>query len=372
MNFDEFGLNKQILKGIQEAGFKEPTEIQVETIPLMLKGKDIVGQAKTGTGKTAAFALPLLQLIEPQEKNIKALIIVPVRELSQQVSRELSLLGKHCGVHSTTIYGGQSINIQLSALRQKPQVIAGTPGRLIDLYQRRALDFSKLGVVILDEADKMFEMGFREDIEKILSYLPANRQTLLFSATMSQEIKELARRFMKKPVELNLSEDTLTVEGVKQYYMMINPRKKVGALVEILDTQHVQKGLIFCRTKRTVDWLSRELKKRRVDNVALHGDFPQAKREKTLELFKKGSIQLLIATNVAARGLHIEDVSHVINFELPEEDETYVHRIGRTARQGKKGVAITFLENVFELERLQRIQRLANSFVEELESKYKY
>lgn len=372
MNFDEFKLNKPIVQAIQEAGFKEPTDIQVETIPLVLQGKDLVGQAKTGTGKTAAFSLPLLQLVNPQEKAIQALVVLPVRELGQQVTKEIQLLGKHTKVQAVSVYGGQSINVQLEQLHRKPQVVVGTPGRLIDLYQRNALDFSKLKIVVLDEADKMFEMGFREDVERILSFLPTERQTLLFSATMSDEIKNIAKHFMRDPQEINLSQDTLTVEGIKQYYMMLNPRKKVSALMAVINHFKIQRGVVFCRTKRTVDWLSRELYKRKVNSTALHGDFSQAQRERALDLFKRGKTPLLIATNVAARGLHIEDISHVVNFEMPEEDETYIHRIGRTARKGKTGIAITFLENVFELERLQRIQQIANTLVEEIDSDYKY
>lgn len=371
-SFDEFGFKKSVLQGISEAGFVEPTDIQVETIPLVLQGEDLVGQAKTGTGKTAAFGLPLLQLIAPHETKIKALIVVPVRELAQQVTKEIQLLGKHCGVRAVCVYGGQSINVQADELRKKPAIVAGTPGRIMDLFERRILDLSNVETVILDEADKMFEMGFREDIERILSFLPSPRQTLLFSATMNPEIKQLAKRHMTNPLEINLSQDTLTVEGVKQFYMMVDPRKRVSALVEILQTQQVSKGVVFCQTKRTVDWLSRELYKRRIPSVAMHGDFSQAQREKMLDLFKRGKSHLLIATNVAARGLHIEGISHVINFELPQEDETYIHRIGRTARQGEKGVAITFLTNVMELEHLQRIQRIANTMVEEIPSRFKY
>ncbi|MFH0954752.1 MAG: DEAD/DEAH box helicase [Candidatus Micrarchaeota archaeon] len=366
MNFDEFGFNKNVLQGIKEAGFSEPTDIQVETIPLALEGKDIVGQAKTGTGKTAAFALPLLQKMDPLEKNIRTLIVVPVRELSQQVSREITLLGKHCGARSVCVYGGSSINMQIDELRKKPQIVVGTPGRLIDLFERHMLDFTHVQTVILDEADKMFEMGFREDVERILSFLPRKRQTMLFSATISREIKDITRRFMNSPSEINLSMDTLTVEGIKQYYIMVDTRQRVSTLVQLLSTQQMPKCVIFCRTKRTVDWLSRELHKRRVNSVAMHGDFSQAQRERSLAMFKAGKINLLIATNVAARGLQIEGISHVFNFELPEEDETYIHRIGRTARKGGTGIAITFLTNVSELERIQNIERIANTRIEEI------
>jgi ATP-dependent RNA helicase DeaD len=372
LNFDEFRLKHAVLQGVKEAGFSEPTEVQAETIPLFLQGEDLAVQAKTGTGKTAAFALPLLQLINAHERSIRALIVVPVRELGQQVAKEIGLLGKHTGIHAVCVYGGQSINVQLHALSKKPQIVVGTPGRLIDLFQRRELDFSKTEFVVLDEADKMFEMGFREDVEFILKQLPEKRQTLLFSATMNPDIKHLAKRFMRIPVEINLSQDTLTVEGVKQYYVMVNPRKRVSALLEVMQKQRISKGVIFCQTKRTVDWLSRELHKRRVQSLALHGDFSQAQREKTLELFKHGKSSLLIATNVASRGLHIEDISHVINFELPEEDETYIHRIGRTARKGQTGTAITFLTNLVELKRLQHIQQIANSSAEEIPSQFKY
>lgn len=372
MKFDEFKLKHSILQGIREAGFLEPTEVQAETIPLVMQGEDLAVQAKTGTGKTAAFALPLLQLIEPHEKHIKALVVVPVRELGQQVAKETNLLGKHTGIRAVCVYGGQSINVQIHDLSKKPQIVVGTPGRLIDLFERGELDFSRVEFAVLDEADKMFEMGFREDVEYLLGQLPEKRQTLLFSATMNPEIKQLARRFMRIPIEINLSQDTLTVEGVKQYYIMVDPRKKISALLEIMQNQRIPKGVIFCQTKRTVDWLSRELKKRNVQNIAMHGDFSQAQRERTLEMFKRGKSQLLIATNVASRGLHIEDISHVINFELPEEDDTYIHRIGRTARKGQTGIAITFLTNMMELKRLQHIQQIANSNAEEIESRFKY
>jgi ATP-dependent RNA helicase DeaD len=370
MGFEELRLNQEIMHGLRQAGFEEPTEIQVEVIPLALQGEDLVVQAKTGTGKTAAFALPLLNLIDAREHKIKALVLTPVRELAQQVTKEIYLLGKNSKLDVFCVYGGQSINVQMDYLRRPPQILVGTPGRIIDLFERGKLDFSRLEFLVLDEADKMFEMGFKEDVETIISFLPVKRQTMLFSATIAPEIKQIAKRHMRHFIEINHSQDSLTVQEVRQFYYLVDPRKKIRALIDLLNQLRVSKGLIFCNTTRYVDRLASELRQRKIRAVAMHGGFSQRQREHALAQFNSGRAPLLIATNVASRGLHIDDVSHVFNFDFPKEGETYVHRIGRTARQGQQGMAITFVTNLLEKEDLDRIIRKAKTHIQEIPSRY--
>lgn len=371
MKFSELHLKAELLEAVREKGFKEPTEIQEKAIPFGLEGKDLVGQAKTGTGKTAAFALPILNRIDLEALKPQALVMVPTRELCQQVTEEFYELGKNLGANCVAIYGGASLVMQSKELRTRPQVVVGTPGRIIDFLERRELDISELKVVVLDEADRMLEMGFREDMELILRHAPKERQTMLFSATMPREILEISDQYLKKPEHLNLSEDTLTVENIEQFYVMVGPKQKLDALLFLLKEEKITKGLVFCRTKRTADWLCMQLHRRRINAVALHGDLRQNARDDALEKFNQGKIQLMISTNLASRGLQIEEVSHVINFDFPGETETYVHRIGRTARQGKEGRAITFVTNLMEQDELEKIESGANTQIMELDTPFR-
>ncbi|MBI4045003.1 MAG: DEAD/DEAH box helicase [Candidatus Diapherotrites archaeon] len=348
-------IKDSLQEAIQKKGFEKPTEVQEKVVPLALAGKDIVGKSKTGTGKTAAFAIPMIEKILPGTQNA-ALVVTPTRELALQVKTEIESLMGESGIRALAVFGGQSIETQLRALRQKPEIIVGTPGRLIDLVERRVLDFSATRFLVLDEADKMFDMGFREDIEKIASFLPRERQTMLFSATMPQQILDLADKYLKKDKEIvDLSSDNAPIEEVEQFYLPVHSREKIEALHAVLHREINSKTLVFCRTKRTVDWLERQLFRRRIRVIAIHGDKKQNMRTRVIEEYKRAKSHVLIATDVVARGIHVDNIDLVINFDFPEETETYIHRVGRTARQGKSGKAITFCANVAEFELLQRI-----------------
>jgi ATP-dependent RNA helicase DeaD len=367
--FASFNLSPALQKGLAENEYLYATPIQGATIPLILQGKDVLGQAKTGTGKTAAFGIPVLHTLDANTRHVHALVIVPTRELALQVRDELENIGKHTHARIVAVFGGSSMNVQANALENGATIVVGTPGRMMDFMRQGVLRFERLKIVVLDEADKMLDMGFKDDIETILSQLPAQRQTLLFSATMPGTIRSLAKRYQKNPVEVNLSEDTLTVEGITQYYLNVDPKERVRMLAGLVKHFKVTKGMIFCQTKRTVDWLEHQLQRYGITAAKIHGDLPQAKRQQYLQAFEEGKYPLLIATNVAARGIHIEDISHVINFDFPDEYETYIHRIGRTARQGKKGVAITFITNVSDNQRIRELEMLMNAKIHELKAK---
>ncbi len=343
MTFQEMGLKPQILRMIEEKGFEYPTPIQVEAIPPGMAGRDIMGQAKTGTGKTAAFGIPILSLIKPNQ-DLQAMILCPTRELAVQVADEISFLGKGLKIKALPIYGGQSIDIQLRALRRRPEIIVATPGRLLDHINRGTINISDLNFVVLDEADEMLDMGFLPDIERILVQCPEERQTMLFSATLVQEIRELARTFMKNPQLIVISSPELTVSLTEQQYYAVNPRQKVETICRIIDVEHPQVSLIFCRTKKGADELNRVLNSRGYAADSLHGDMSQRERDHVMERFRSGNITTLVATDLAARGLDVEMVTHVFNFDIPDDPDSYVHRIGRTGRAGRDGVAITLVE----------------------------
>jgi ATP-dependent RNA helicase DeaD len=366
--FSSFHLSPALQKGLEENKYVYATPIQGATIPLILKGNDVLGQAKTGTGKTAAFGIPILHTLNADTRHVYALVIVPTRELALQVRDELENIGKHTHARITAVFGGASMNVQANQLKSAT-IVVGTPGRMMDFMRQGVLRMDRLKIVVLDEADKMLDMGFKDDIETILSQLPAQRQTLLFSATMPGAIRSLAKRYLKEPSEVNLSEDTLTVEGITQYYLNVDPKERVRMLAGLVKHFKVNRGMIFCQTKRTVDWLEHQLQRFGIQSAKIHGDLPQNKRQHYLQAFEQGQYPLLIATNVAARGIHIEDISHVINFDFPDEYETYIHRIGRTARQGKKGVAITFITNVSDHQRIRELEMLMNAKIHELKAK---
>ncbi len=370
MSFSKLGLQAELLQEIAREGFELPSEVQTHVIPLLLQGKDVIAQAKTGTGKTAAFGLPLLQMVT-EAKHVQALIVVPTRELCQQVKEEIERFAAVKKAHVVPVYGGTSINVQISDLRRGSPIVVGTPGRLIDLIKRRELKLEHCKHVVLDEADKMLDMGFIDDIRWILHQLPEKRQVMLFSATMPEAVKELAQRYMNNPQEVNLSTDTLTVGDVTQYFVSVDPKQRASLLAHVIRVNKVQKGIVFCETKRTVDWLYNNLQREGIRAEALHGNFSQRQRDLSLKKFEEGKIPILIATNLASRGLHLEEVTHVFNFDFPQDMETYVHRIGRTARQGKKGTAVTFVTNVLEKRDIGRWKDILHTTIKEIGAKPK-
>jgi len=341
--FGELEIHPRIAKAIDDLGFMAPTPVQAKTIPLMLEGRDVLAQAQTGTGKTAAFAIPILQLIEPALRKPQALVVVPTRELCVQVTREFGSLGKYLHSSEVAIYGGVSYVPQERALKRGSTIVVGTPGRLLDHIERGTLDLSALRVVILDEADRLLDMGFAPEVKRLLSKCPTNRQTALFSATLQGEVQDLARRFTKNPAQVAIEPERVNLAAIEQIYIEVLDEDKVKALEELLKKYDIDQVLIFRHTKRGVDKLVEALQRRGHKVEALHGDLSQRERERTLDAFRDGSLPMLVATNVAARGLHIEDISHVVNYDLPEDPETFTHRVGRTGRVGKAGVAVTFV-----------------------------
>ncbi|MEW9053221.1 MAG: DEAD/DEAH box helicase [Neobacillus sp.] len=341
--FEELGLSQATLKAVLTMGFEEATPIQAETIPLSLENKDLIGQAQTGTGKTAAFGIPLVEKIDVSKEAIQGIIIAPTRELAIQVSEELYKIGSGKRVRVLPIYGGQDISRQIRSLKKAPHIIVGTPGRVLDHINRKTMRLDTVNTVILDEADEMLNMGFIEDIESILSSTPSERQTLLFSATMPGPIQRMAEKFMKDPQIVRVKTKELTMPLIEQYYLEVQERNKFDVLTRLLDIQSPELAIVFGRTKRRVDELSEALTLRGYTAEGIHGDLSQAKRLQVLRKFKEGTIDVLVATDVAARGLDISGVTHVYNFDIPQDPESYVHRIGRTGRAGKSGMALTFI-----------------------------
>ncbi|MDR1404810.1 MAG: DEAD/DEAH box helicase [Candidatus Methanoplasma sp.] len=340
--FTDLGISEDIARALNDMGWEEPTPIQTEAVPPGLRGADMFAQAQTGTGKTGTFGSIVLQKIEPKNKLPAAIVLVPTRELANQVADELTKIAKYTGHESVPIYGGASIEGQIKRLENGADIIAGTPGRVKDMINRGVLNLSNIEIVVLDEADRMLDMGFIEDIEDILSSMPRERQTMLFSATMPEDIKRLASDYMKKPKEISVSRDEMVLDLTRQYYISVGRRNKSWALTRIIDIDR-PKAIIFCQTKKMVDILDERLTDLEYKVKAIHGDMPQSKREKVLKDFKDDKIQLLIATDVAARGLDIDDISYVINYDMPEDVDNYIHRIGRTGRAGKEGIAISFV-----------------------------
>ncbi|VBB06009.1 dead/deah box helicase [Lucifera butyrica] len=355
--FGTIPLSKKTLASITEMGFEEPSPIQSQTIPLVIEGNDVIGQAQTGTGKTAAFGIPIMERITDQ-RQIQALILTPTRELAIQVSEEIAKIGKFRRVKTLPIYGGQSIDRQIRALRFGVQVVIGTPGRLLDHIRRNTIKLNAVKMLILDEADEMLDMGFIEDIETIFQNIPTDRQTLLFSATMPQAIINLAEKYMKNPVTITINKEQLTVPLIDQFYY--ETRDKINGLCRVLDVETAERTIIFCRTKKGVDDLVATLQGRGYMADGLHGDLSQAQRDRVMKKFRDGKLEILIATDVAARGLDIEHITHVINYDIPQDPESYVHRIGRTGRAGKKGVAITFI-GPREYRQLKIIEKVAKT-----------
>ena len=343
MKFKELGLDHDLLKAIAQSGFEEATPIQAETIPLVLAGKDVIGQAQTGTGKTAAFGLPILQNIDKADRSIQALVISPTRELAIQTQEELYRLGQDKKIKVQAVYGGADIRRQIRQLSEHPQIVVGTPGRILDHIGRHTLKLQNLKVLVLDEADEMLDMGFIDDIEKIVEQMPTARQTLLFSATIPASIMRLTNKFMHEPVTVKIKAKELTADTVEQYYVRAKDYEKFDVMTRLFDVQDPDLALIFGRTKRRVDELTRGLKARGYRAEGIHGDLTQQKRMSVLRQFKSGQLDFLVATDVAARGLDISGVTHVYNYDIPQDPDSYVHRIGRTGRAGHKGVSVTFV-----------------------------
>jgi len=343
-SFAELGLAAPILQAVQQAGYETPSPIQAQSIPPLLAGRDLLGQAQTGTGKTAAFALPLLSRLDLKNKATQMLVLAPTRELAIQVSEAIQSYARHLkDFHILPIYGGQSMGIQLRSLQRKPQVVVGTPGRILDHIRRGTLKLDKLEALVLDEADEMLRMGFIDDVETILKETPENRQVALFSATMPGPIHRVAQKYLKDPVDVRIQSKTSTVTTINQRYWQVTGMHKLDALTRILEVEDFDGMIIFVRTKNATVELAEKLEARGYSASAINGDMNQALREKTIERMKKGSIDILIATDVAARGLDIERMSHVVNYDIPYDTESYVHRIGRTGRAGRKGEAILFV-----------------------------
>ncbi|HEQ1123513.1 TPA: DEAD/DEAH box helicase [Streptococcus pyogenes] len=343
MKFTEFNLSQDIQSAVVTAGFEKASPIQEMTIPLALEGKDVIGQAQTGTGKTAAFGLPTLNKIRTNENIIQALVIAPTRELAVQSQEELFRFGREKGVKVRSVYGGSSIEKQIKALKSGAHIVVGTPGRLLDLIKRKALILDHVETLILDEADEMLNMGFLEDIEAIISRVPADRQTLLFSATMPAPIKQIGVKFMKDPEHVQIKNKELTNVNVEQYYVRVKEQEKFDTMTRLMDVNQPELSIVFGRTKRRVDEITRGLKLRGFRAEGIHGDLDQNKRLRVIRDFKNDQIDILVATDVAARGLDISGVTHVYNYDITQDPESYVHRIGRTGRAGKSGESITFV-----------------------------
>jgi ATP-dependent RNA helicase DeaD len=363
--FTSLNLRDEVMQAITELGYNQPTPIQAGMIPLMLTGVDVIGQAQTGTGKTAAFALPILNNFQPQ-KNIQALVLAPTRELALQVADSMVEYGKHLKVRVLAVYGGQAYGPQIGSLKRGVDIVVGTPGRLNDLLERKILDLSHVKTVVLDEADEMLNMGFLEEVEKILATMPAERQTALFSATLPPRIRSLANRFMRDPQSVTIKRDNTNALAIEQRYYLVHDRDKTNALTRLFEIEPIKSALIFARTRAETATLANELVVRGIPAEAIHGDLDQNARERVLGRFRANQLKVLVATDVAARGLDIDDISHVFNYHLPDDAEVYIHRIGRTGRAGKTGVAITLLSPK-EKRRLREVEALTKQTVTKME-----
>ncbi|WP_251422770.1 DEAD/DEAH box helicase [Veillonella agrestimuris] len=355
--FEQLMISEPVLRALNDMGFEEPTPIQQEAIPVALSGKDMIGQAQTGTGKTAAFGLPVLERVDGNDRHVQVVILSPTRELAIQVAEELNKMAQYTKITALPIYGGQDINRQFRALKKNPQIIVATPGRLMDHMDRGSITFDHVKVVVLDEADEMLNMGFVDDINKILGAIPEDHQTLLFSATMPKAIKELAETYLTDPAFIRMKPTQVTMDLIEQYYIEVQDRQKFDVLCRLFDMQTPELAIIFTRTKRRVDEVTEALKKRGYMAEGIHGDLSQQKRDSVIRQFREGTIDILVATDVAARGLDISGVSHVYNYDLPQDPESYTHRVGRTGRAGKAGQAYTFVIPR-EIEHLHAIERL--------------
>jgi len=359
------------MKGIEELGFTSLFPIQAQAIIPLLKGNDVIGQAQTGTGKTAAFGIPMIERLDPKVRNVQGLILEPTRELAIQVAQHINQLGKYVGFRVLPVYGGESIQNQICALENGAQIVVGTPGRIIDHLRRKTLNLASVKIVVIDEADRMLDMGFIEDVEYILSKVPTNRQTSLFSATIDQTVMNLCQRHMRNPEKILVSKDEIALTQMKQYYIVVNPANKFEILCDILNEKQIHKAIIFCRTRQDTNKLAYNLKLRRYNAKPLHAGFTQAQRDSVVSAFRNGRFKLLVATDVAARGLDIEGITHVVNYNVPLDALVYFHRIGRTARMGRDGTAIT-LVSYGEQTEFGNIKALTKTSIEELECNHPF
>lgn len=363
MTFEEFDLSERVFRAIRENGLSTPTPIQRESIPQLLAGRDLIGQAQTGTGKTFAFAIPIVEKINFAEKVVQAIVLTPTRELALQVAKEFEKIGKHKKVYVTPVYGGQPIAKQLAQFRKGVHIVVGTPGRVIDHLRRGTLNLKALRFAVLDEADRMLDMGFIDDIKFILAQIPRNCQRMMFSATMPAEISWLAKRYMNEPAEVKISKDEPTVPQTSHKFYVVTEFEKFNVLCKLIESELKGLLLVFRKTKTGVDDLATALRRRGYKVRGLHGDYSQREREKVMGLFRKGHIDILIATDVAARGLDISGITHVVNYDIPQDPESYIHRIGRTGRAGKEGMAITFITH-WQFTEFKRIQAISKVKIE--------
>lgn len=370
MSFNEMKLIKPILKAITEEGFKEPSPIQAKTIPLLLEGRDVLGCAQTGTGKTAAFALPILQsLSKSRSKNIRAMILTPTRELAIQINENIVKYSKYTSIRTGVIFGGVGQKPQVDMLRKGVDILVATPGRLNDLVNQGYIKLSKVEIFVLDEADRMLDMGFVNDIKKIVKQLPSKRQTLLFSATMPKEIEKLACSILKNPATMKVAAVTNTVDKIRQGVYFVDKSNKILLLSSLLKKMQIKSAIVFTNTKYGADKVVKKLGKDGIKALAIHGGKGQNTRQIALNSFKEGKIKVLVATDIAARGIDISELSHVFNYDLPDVPETYIHRIGRTGRAGKDGMALSFC-NIDDLQNLRDIERHIGKRIPEMESKW--
>ena len=357
MKFEELNIDERILRAIEDMGFEETSPIQTQAIPAVCEGIDVVGQAQTGTGKTAAYTIPMLMKIDPQIKKPQAIVLCPTRELAVQVAEEIRKLAKYMSdIKVLPVYGGQEIVRQIKSLKTGVQIIVGTPGRVMDHMRRKTVKFDNINMVILDEADEMLDMGFREDMETILTETPQDRQTVMFSATMPKAIMDIARNFQKDARVINVVRKELTVSNIEQFYYEVRPKNKTEVLCRLIDIYNPRLSVVFCNTKRQVDELISELKGRGYFADGIHGDMKQQQRDRVMDDFRSGNVDILIATDVAARGIDVDDVDMVFNYDIPQDEEYYVHRIGRTGRAGRSGMALSFIsgKEVYKLKDIER------------------
>jgi ATP-dependent RNA helicase DeaD len=358
LRFEDFSLSESILRAVKDIGLVTPTPIQQESIPSLLKGRDLIGQAQTGTGKTFAFAIPIVERINPDKKVIQAVVITPTRELAIQVGKEFEKVCKYKRVFTLSVYGGEPIQKQITQLKRGVHIVVGTPGRIIDHIRRGTLSLKSVKFAVLDEADRMLDMGFIDDMKLILALIPQDTQVMMFSATIPPKVAWLAKRYMKDPVDIRVSRDTLTVPETRQIFYEVREFDKLDVLCKLIESEKGGLFLVFRKTKSGVDELSAALITRGYNAQGLHGDYPQNKRNRIMKLFRNERVDILVATDVAARGLHVSGITHVVNYDVPEDPESYIHRIGRTGRAGKEGIAITFITH-WQYSELRRIQALS-------------
>lgn len=366
MKFNECNISNQILNAINDMGFEDMMPIQEQSIPVIIEGKDVLGQAQTGTGKTAAFSIPTIQKINIENQSIQALVIAPTRELAFQILDEIKKLSKYKRIRTAIVCGGMNYNTQLADIKKNPHIVVGTPGRLIDLLSRNKLKLGSLETFIIDEVDEMFKAGFKEEVDQILGFLPKEKQSLLFSATITKDVKRIADQLLNKPQLISVSSGLASTKSVAQYFIQVTEKNKYEALTNLIDVDKPERAIIFGRTKKRVDELTDALALNEYNALGIHGDMPQSQRLSVMKRFRNGTCNILVATDVAARGLDINGITHVYNFDLPQEVEFYVHRIGRTGRANTTGTSISFVRKA-EMSHLDKIIKMTSSEINRME-----